>query len=91
MNLSKNANHDTCLMHGMADRMGVDVDRAAMSGALDEAERNEMVERCGQCSQHDACILWLMEHQGEQVTTPSYCLNTNELNYLRALSEPIPA
>lgn len=75
----------TCLMHGMADRLGVDVDHAATSGAIDAPELQQMVTRCGHCTQHDACILWMIEHQGAQDRAPDYCLNTQELNYIRAV------
>ncbi|MCA0042811.1 DUF6455 family protein [Celeribacter litoreus] len=74
-----------CLMHGMAERLGADVTRAASSGALSEKEVAAMEARCGNCTQHDACILWLLEHQGAQDFAPDYCLNTQELGYLRAV------
>lgn len=75
----------TCLMHGMGDRLGVDVDRAARSGVIEAPELQQMITRCGQCTQHDACILWMVEHQTAQDSTPEYCLNTQELNYIRAV------
>lgn len=75
----------TTLMHGMGDRLGVDVDMAARSGIIDAPELTQMVTRCGSCTKHDACILWMIEHQKAQKHTPDYCLNTNELNYIRAV------
>lgn len=75
----------TCLMHGMGDHLGVDVDRAASSGIIDPPELQQMVTRCGHCTQHDACILWMVEHQAPQDRAPEYCLNTQELNYIRAV------
>ncbi|MBU2934811.1 MULTISPECIES: DUF6455 family protein [Pacificibacter] len=75
----------TTLMHGMGDRLGVDVDQAARAGIIDAPELSQMVTRCGKCTQHDACILWMVEHQETQTHTPDYCLNTNELNYIRAV------
>lgn len=80
-----------CLMHGMAERLGADVIRAANSGEISEEELRRMETRCGECSQHDACILWLLEHQGRQETTPDYCLNTQELNYVRAVQAELIA
>ena len=76
---------DTCLMHGMADHLGVNVEQAAASGVIERPELGHMVERCGQCTQHDACILWMVEHQGPQDHAPDYCLNTQNLNYIRAV------
>lgn len=76
----------TTLMHGMGDRLGVDVDQAVNSGIIDAPELTQMVTRCGKCTQHDACILWMIEHQDTQELTPEYCLNTNELNYIRAVN-----
>lgn len=87
MNAQTNSRRDTCLMHGMADRIGVDVEHAAHAGQLSRGEREAMITRCADCTRHDACILWMMEHQGAQEATPPYCLNTNELNYLRALKQ----
>ncbi|SFJ94358.1 DUF6455 family protein [Celeribacter neptunius] len=80
-----------CLMHGMAERLGADVVRAANSGEISQGELAEMETRCGQCSKHDACILWLMDHQGPQEATPDYCLNTQELNYVRAVQAELIA
>lgn len=74
------------LMHGMGDRLGVDVDMAARSGIIDAPELTQMVTRCAKCTQHDACILWMIAHQDKQEQTPEYCLNTNELNYIRAVN-----
>jgi hypothetical protein len=82
-NLSKRG--QTTLMHGMGDRLGVNVDMAESSGIIDAPELSQMVTRCGKCTQHDACILWMLEHQGPQTRTPEYCLNTQELNYIRAV------
>lgn len=73
------------LMHGMGDRLGVDVDRAVSAGLIDAPALAQMVTRCGQCTQHDACILWMIEHQTAQSHTPEYCLNTQDLNYMRAV------
>jgi hypothetical protein len=75
----------TTLMHGMGDRLGVDVDRAVASGVIDAPELAQMVTRCGSCTQHDACILWMVEHQTAQTHAPEYCLNTQELSYIRAV------
>lgn len=72
-----------CLMHGMADRMGVDVARAATGEVISQSEAEDMVTRCGNCTQHDACIIWLLEHQNRIEQPPAYCLNTQELQYLR--------
>jgi hypothetical protein len=73
------------LMHGMGDRLGVDVDRAASSGIIDAPELTQMVTQCAKCTQHDACILWMMDHQGQQTFAPDYCLNSHELSYIRSV------
>ncbi|ALI55031.1 DUF6455 family protein [Celeribacter marinus] len=72
------------LMHGMAERLGADIAAAVNSGDLSGSEVSQMVTQCGQCTQHDACILWMLEHQGPQNAAPDYCLNTQELSYVRA-------
>nr|WP_321510984.1 DUF6455 family protein [uncultured Celeribacter sp.] len=76
-----------CLMHGMAERLGADVERAARSGELSRGELDDMITRCGNCTKHDECIMWLLNHQGPQDSTPDYCLNSHELQYVRALQD----
>lgn len=78
-----------CLMHGMAERLGADVERAATAGEISREELSDMVTRCGQCTKHDDCILWLLEHQGPQQTAPDFCLNTQELQYVRAVQNDL--
>ncbi|GAA3864372.1 DUF6455 family protein [Celeribacter arenosi] len=78
-----------CLMHGMADRLGADVEIAARSGEISQGELSDMVTRCGQCTKHDDCIIWLIEHQGRQEAAPDYCLNTHELQYVRAVQSDL--
>lgn len=73
------------LMHGMAERLNADVERAAATGDISHAMVAEMVERCDACTHHDDCILWLLEHQERQEQTPDYCLNGQRLTYVRAL------
>ena len=80
---------NACLMHGMAERLGADVERAAASGEISSQELTDMVTRCGNCTQHDACIIWLLDHQGAQDMPPDYCLNTQELHYVRAVQGQI--
>lgn len=75
---------EACLMHGMAERLGTDVDVAARSGVITKEEAHDMVTRCASCTSHDACIIWLMEHQGRQAHPPAYCLNTQELQFVRS-------
>ncbi|AJE48400.1 DUF6455 family protein [Celeribacter indicus] len=82
---------EACLMHGMAERIGADVERAALQGEISDGERADMVARCAQCTCHDACILWMLEHQGPQEAPPAYCLNTQELLYLRAVQRDLRA
>lgn len=82
---------DACLMHGMAERIGADVVRAAASGDIAPEDLSLMESRCAQCTQHDACILWLLEHQGAQEQTPEYCLNGQKLYYVRALQNQLIA
>ncbi len=82
---------DACLMHGMAERIGADVVRAAASGDIAPEDLSRMESRCAQCTQHDACILWLLEHQGRQEQTPDYCLNGQKLYYVRALQNQVIA
>lgn len=76
-------NRRACLMDGMADRLGVDVDHAVSAKVIARDEAEDMVKRCSQCTQHDACILWMMGHLDHIDMPPEYCLNTQELQYLR--------
>ncbi|WP_417249369.1 DUF6455 family protein [Celeribacter sp.] len=78
-----------CLMDGMAERLGADVAAAARAGDLSREEVGDLVTRCGQCTRHDDCILWLMDHQGPQDAPPAFCLNTQELQYVRAMQRPL--
>ena len=79
------------LMHGMAERFGADVERAAQNGDISRAELEGMVTRCGQCTRLDACIMWMLAHPGHTQNTPEYCLNQQELQYVRALQNQILA
>lgn len=74
----------TCLMHGMAEKLGVDLEAAQNDGRLPDAELGDMIVRCGECHAHDACILWMLEHENDATDPPEYCLNTQEMQFLRA-------
>lgn len=71
-----------CLMQGMAERLGVDLDAAVAAGRLPEAERDAMVARCRDCAKPDCCILWMIDHPAAD-TAPGYCLNGERLGTLR--------
>lgn len=85
MTITRTRVGDAPLMAGMAARLGVDPEIAASDGSISGDELAEMKVRCGQCSKHDACTIWLLEHQDHQAETPDYCLNIQELQYIRAV------
>ena len=85
---SQNSN-EAGLMIGMADRLGVSVAQATHSGIIEPKQASEMTHQCNNCTRHDDCILWLMEHQKRQEETPDYCLNSNELKYIRAVQNGV--
>ena len=67
-----------CLMQGMADRLGVDIDAQVSAARLGAGERDAMVARCRDCTKSDDCILWMVEHATSDAA-PDFCLNGEEL------------
>ena len=82
MGLDRKTGRD-CLMHGMADKLGVDPAVAVASGQLTAYELSAMQARCEACVRHDDCILWMVDHATGAETAPGYCLNSEELSQLR--------
>ncbi len=72
----------TCLMTGMADRLGVDPVVAVASGQIAAHELSAMQARCEACVRHDDCILWMVDRATADAA-PGYCLNAEELSQLR--------
>ncbi|MDJ0825239.1 MAG: DUF6455 family protein [Rhodobacter sp.] len=72
-----------CLMHGMADKLGVTPTAALADGRLNQAGLDDMVARCRSCAKSDDCILWMVDHATGATAAPDYCLNREELQALR--------
>lgn len=71
------------LVDGTASRLGMDLQEAAIRGALRFDEISEAVLRCTTCTRPDACELWLADGGGEAQQPPIYCRNTTLLRRLR--------
>ncbi|WP_010138552.1 DUF6455 family protein [Oceanicola sp. S124] len=61
------------LMTGMAERIGVDLDRMAHDEASVSAYRTAVL-RCASCREAGACGQWQAAHAKAHVT-PGYCRN----------------
>lgn len=70
------------LMHGMADKLGLDLE-AAPPTRLPKNELAAMAVRCDACTNHDACILWMLEHDTGAQTPPAYCPNAQDFAMLK--------
>lgn len=70
------------LMDDMATKVGVDLEEAAIAGALEMDEIADAVERCTQCTSPTACTRWLGQHESAE-TTPDYCRNADLFERLR--------
>ena len=72
-----------CLMHGMADKLGVDPGVAVNSGVIGTGDLDAMIQRCKSCVRGDECVLWMLDHSTGAEAAPGYCLNSEELDQLR--------
>ncbi|PJE28935.1 hypothetical protein SAMN06297129_1208 [Pseudooceanicola antarcticus] len=61
------------LMTGMADRIGVDLDRALQNETMAASYRSAVL-RCATCREAGACAQWQAAH-GKAHVTPDYCRN----------------
>ena len=74
--------HHAALLDDTASRLGMDLQEAAIRGALKFDEISEAVLRCTTCSQPEDCAQRLQE-DGAVVATPHYCRNTALLKRLQ--------
>lgn len=70
------------LLDDTASRLGMDLQEAAIRGALKFEEISDAVQRCSTCSEPEACAHWLQE-EGAAVAAPHYCRNTKLLKRLQ--------
>ena len=74
--------HHAALFDDTASRLGLDLQEAAIRGALKFEEISDAVLRCAGCSEPEACARWLKD-EGAVVAVPQYCRNTNLLKRLQ--------
>ena len=72
-------------MRGMAEHLHADLDLAEASGLISSHVKAQMSDRCKQCAERGSCLIWLIEPPGLQAKTPSYCVNAQELQFIRAV------
>lgn len=60
------------LMDDVATRVGMNLQEAAIRGALRIEEIQKAVTRCGACPDPDACEAWLA---GSEQSVPPFCQN----------------
>lgn len=72
------------LVDGAASRLGMDLQEAAIRGALRIDEISEAVLRCTKCCDPQACALWTVEDGPQAQRPPAYCQNTPLLRRLKA-------
>ncbi|MFT6451116.1 MAG: hypothetical protein ACJA06_000597 [Halocynthiibacter sp.] len=70
------------LMHGMAEKLGLDLE-AEPPARLSKAALADMTARCDACTNHDACILWMLENDTGAQTPPAYCPNAQDFARLK--------
>ena len=71
------------LFDGAASRIGVDLQEAAIRGALRFEEISEAVVRCTGCPKPDDCAVWLAQEGGPADGLPAYCRNIPLLDRLK--------
>jgi hypothetical protein len=74
--------HHAALLDDTASRLGMDLQEAAIRGALRFDEISEAVLRCTTCSEPEACAKWLKADDAV-VAAPHYCRNTQLLKRLQ--------
>ena len=74
--------HHAALFDDTASRLGLDLQEAAIRGALKFEAISDAILRCTGCSEPEACARWLKE-EGAVVAVPQFCRNTNLLKRLQ--------
>lgn len=71
------------LMDSMAGILGVDLQEAAIRGAISVDAISDAVLLCADCPDPGHCETWLAAHAGGAEETPGYCRNKAVLEQLR--------
>ncbi len=71
------------LYDDMASACGVDLEEAALRGAITPDEIADGVLACTGCSNPEECRQWLDARQEPAQATPSYCRNSESISALR--------
>lgn len=70
------------LVDRMATTLGIDLEEATLTGAIEMDELAGAVVRCTECASPDACNRWL-DATPSADTPPAYCRNSDLLDRLR--------
>lgn len=84
MELSEKIKRHAGLFDDMASHVGVDLQEAAIAGALSLDEMAEAVVRCTGCLQPARCALRLQSEDHVGSGAPIYCRNADLLKRLEA-------
>ncbi|MFT4959581.1 MAG: hypothetical protein ACI92Z_000657 [Paracoccaceae bacterium] len=71
------------LVDQMAETLGVDLQKVALSGELLIDEISDAVLSCADCSHPDSCQGWTGEHKDGATQTPDYCRNREMFHSFR--------
>lgn len=71
------------LVDRMAQTLGVDLEEAALAGAMAMDEIAEAVLRCTGCADPAHCDSWLSQQRAGADRTPGYCRNKDLMARLR--------
>ncbi|WP_197919009.1 DUF6455 family protein [Thiosulfatihalobacter marinus] len=74
--------HHAALFDRVAGRAGVDLQDAAIAGALPYDGIADAVLRCMDCPLPEACQVWLEEPAGADIA-PEFCVNREIVSELR--------
>ncbi|WP_270728356.1 DUF6455 family protein [Shimia sp. Alg240-R146] len=68
------------LMDEAAKRIGMDLQEAALCGALEVREIEQAVERCMRCPLPDTCETWRLTAENKAHGLPPFCRNKDLFN-----------
>lgn len=73
------------LTDAMARTAGVSLSQSIARGQIGRSAAAELLERCAQCTKEAECLLHLVQDAGgDGGEVPSYCLNRETIEALRA-------
>ncbi|WP_243612531.1 DUF6455 family protein [Shimia aestuarii] len=67
--------HHAALMDRVADRLGIDLEAAVLTGSMTFDEVSEAVLRCVACANPEDCAHWLDREEARAEAPPVYCRN----------------